>query len=208
LFDDVSLLFYSKNMNHLLLKTDNHLELARRLRRLTWVVRGLLMAAAPLVALEPIWLLLAPDSFLALGWGRGEPYAARVEAFRTAGVSAALAWRLAGASLVDVLVGLASIWQLWRLFAEYRQGRVFSARALQHLRRFGWSLVAVFAASPISEALFTIALSWDQGPGHREVAVSFTGNDYGLLLLALVFVTLARVMQEAARVAEENESFV
>jgi hypothetical protein len=181
---------------------------ARRLHRLTLIVRALLLIGAPLVLIEPLWLLFAPDSLMALGWGTGATYVERLKPALEAGVSNALAQRLSAASLVATVVWLAAMGQLWGLFAEYRQGRVFSARALQHLRRFGWCWVAVFFERPISEALFTIALSWDRGPGHRQVAVSVSSSDYALLLMALVFVTLAHVMQEAARASEENESFI
>ena len=182
--------------------------MARRLSRLTAIVRVLLLLGAPLVVIEPLWLLIAPDSLLALGWGTGATYAERLKPALEAGVSSALAQRLCAASLVATVVWLAAMGQLWGLFAEYRQGRVFSDRALRHLSRFGWSWVAVFFERPVSEALFTIALSWDRGPGHREVAVSVSSSDYALLLMALVFVTLAHVMREAARVAEENASFI
>lgn len=180
--------------------------LAGRLRGLARSVRVLAVLAAVVFAALPLLILAAPEWLMNLGLqpavGEAAWWLLRGEATATG------RWRLVAASLPLVAVGLALMWQLWSLFGEYLRGAVFSPRALACLRRFASLMVVLAVLEPVSRALNTVVLSWDRPPGQRVLQVTLTSNDYALLLGALVFVALARVMTEAARVAEENEGFV
>jgi hypothetical protein len=184
-------------------------ELARRLRRLAAWIRGLLLVGAPVIAAVPVCLLLAPEPLLALGWGSAGPCSQdAIPLLLKSGVTPAMGLRLSVLSLLPVGLWLLTMWQLWSLFGEYGLGRVFSPRALLALRRLGTCLLAMFAMQPLFTTLMSLALSWDRPRGHREISLSLGSDDYMLLLLALLLLALARVMQEAARVAEENDGFV
>ena len=182
--------------------------LATRLRPLTLLVRGLLVLGAPLIAAVPLWLWLAPESLLAVGWAEGTTCNADLVALIAQGVSPAMRWRLVAISVLPVGLGLLMLAQLWGLFGQYSLGAVFSSTALQRLRGLGWSLMALFFSQPVVGAMQSVALSWDKPPGHRQITLSFSSDDYVLLLFALLLLALAKVMQEAARVAQENEGFV
>jgi hypothetical protein len=195
-------------MQKTLTPSDNQVALAARLRPLTLLVRGLLVLGTPLMAAVPVWLWLAPESLLAMGWAQSTACSADLVALIAQGVSPALRWRLVGISVLPVGLGLLMLAQLWGLFAQYGQGAVFSPKALQRLRGLAWSLVALFCCQPVVGALQSVALSWDHPPGQRQLALSFSSDDYVLLLFALLLLALAKVMQEAARVAQENEGFV
>lgn len=180
--------------------------LAQRLRGLARTVRGLVLLAVPILVAVPVLLLVAPEWLLQLGMGQASGL--NLSYLAKGGVTLAARMRLAAASLPSVALGLALLWQLWALFGEYLCGAVFSPRALACLRRFGALLVALAVVQPLSQALMSVAISWDNPPGQRVLSIAISSNDYALVLGALVFVAIARVMTEAARVAEENEGFV
>ena len=69
-------------------------------------------------------------------------------------------------------------------------------------------MVALAVLEPLSRTLASVALTLDRPPGHRVLMLTLGTHDYALLMCALVFVAVARVMAEAARLAEENEGFV
>lgn len=201
-FDDDFLLFYSKFMAN----TPHQLALAVRLHRLARGVRALVLLAAPVLLAVPVLQAFAPDALAALGLGRAGGMDLRHLALGE--LTAAARLRMALVTLMPVALGLALLWQLWSLFGEYLRGAVFSPRALACLRRFAVLLVALAVVQPLAQALMSVAVSWDNPPGQRMLVVTVNSNDYALLLGALVFVAIARVMTEAARVAEENEGFV
>ena len=179
--------------------------LARRLQTLAWWVRGLALIGGLLIAALPAWLALAPGGALQPLQGLyGGEFTQLIRGELTSGAR----WRLAGVTLLPVSFALVALWQLWALFGAYLQGDVFGPRPVGCLRRFGWAMVALAVAEPLSRPLASVALTLDNAPGHRMLVVTLGTHDYALLMCALVFVAIARVMSEAARLAEENQQFV
>ena len=208
-FDSHFLLFYSKfRTTHRLPVTHSASPrpLTDRLRRLSRCVRMLALLAMPLLIATPVLVMLAPDVLLDAGFS--ELGGLGLRHLSQDGLTPAVRARMAAVTLLPVGLGLALMWQLWSLFGEYLRGNVFGARALACFRRFSTLLFVLSLAQPTAVALMSIAVSWDNPPGQRQLIVSISSNDYALVLGALVCMAIARVMTEAARVAEENEGFV
>jgi len=114
------------------------------------------------------------------------------------------------AAIVAVPVGVMA-WGLWHvreLFAEFAAGRVFTASAARHLQMFGASVLAQAPLGPLISVALTVALTLNQPPGQRMLAVAFSIHDYFALIVGGVLFAAASVMREAARIAEENAGFV
>jgi Protein of unknown function (DUF2975) len=179
--------------------------LAHRLRKLSWLVRLLILAGTALALWQPACMAWGEPALVSRVLGDSCGDLARL---LVGEVTPRIRLRLVAVSLPGTLLALAALWQLWRLFSHYGQGRVFGRAALAHLQRFGWLMVALALTGPLSHGLRSVALTLDNPPGQRHLVLSYSSNDYVLLLLALVFVAIARVMNEAVRVAEEHEQFV
>ncbi|MDR0201513.1 MAG: DUF2975 domain-containing protein [Delftia acidovorans] len=117
-------------------------------------------------------------------------------------------WRTALVSLLPVGCGLYALRQLWTLFGEYLQGRVFGMGAQGALMRFAWTVLAGALALPFTRALMSVAASMGNPPGQRFVTVGLYWHDGLLVLLGVVLVSIAHVMLQAQRIAEENAGFV
>ena len=174
----------------------------RALRRLVWLVRLLaLVGAAALLTVPAVfwadagWVQAAAPSMAGLGV---HPTVVDERA------------RLLGAlaSLPGVLLGLAALWRLWRLFGEYAAGRVFGAAAQRHLRGFAAALLASAVVTPFMRAAVGIALTLGNPPGQRVLAFTLSWNDYLSILCGAVLLAVALVMADAVRLAEDNEGFV
>jgi hypothetical protein len=194
-------MFYSKFMNSAIPSSEQ--PLAQRLRRLAAWVRGLALCGGLLIAALPLWLLAGTST---------EPiqnlYGGHLLSLLHGELTWAVRARLAAVTLLPVGWALGALWQLWALFGAYRQGDVFGSRPVGHLRHFGWAMVGLAVAEPLSTALASVAISLDNPPGQRMLAIGLGSHDYALLMCALVFVAVARVMAEAARLAEENAQLV
>lgn len=178
----------------------------QRLRRLSWGVRGLILAGSPFLLTVPVLLVLAPEWLLQIA--KGEIAGVSLRELLVGEFTLAARLRCMLVSLIPVGLWAAALWQLWQLFACYGRQQVFTVRAVGHLRRFSWALLVLAAVEPVSRALMSVAISWDNPPGKRMLMLTLGSNDYQLLLCAAVFVTVAHVMAQALRVAEENEQFV
>ncbi|NRF67622.1 DUF2975 domain-containing protein [Aquincola sp. S2] len=111
-------------------------------------------------------------------------------------------------SLPSVLLGLYGLWHLWRLFGEYKAGRVFGLDAQRHLRGFAAVMLASALLAPLLRAAVGVALTLGNPPGQRMLVLTLSWNDYIAILCGAVLLAIAAVMADAVRLAEENESFV
>ncbi|MBN8489343.1 MAG: DUF2975 domain-containing protein [Burkholderiales bacterium] len=180
-------------------------ELAGRLRGLSRAVRLLALIGMGALAALPPWIALGQGDSLDPLQGL---FGGHLLEMARGGITPAVRWRLALVTLLPVAAALLALGQLWRLFGAYRNGDVFGPLPLASLRRFGWAMTVLAAAQPLSTTLASVAASWDNPPGQRLIALTLGSNDYALLMSALVFVALGRVMTEAARQAREIEAFV
>jgi len=175
--------------------------LKQRLRGTTSFVRVLILLGGGALLASMTWTWISPERAIGeLSKIGGSSHIDRITL--EAQVLGAL-WTLLPLGIV--LLGLR---RLWQLFSEFREGRVFSARALASLRGFARCLVASAVVAPIYGAVLSVILTWVNGPGRRELSLQISSDDYTLLLLGVVLLAMSSVMTEAARVAEDNAGFV
>jgi hypothetical protein len=114
------------------------------------------------------------------------------------------------ALIIAVPVGV-MIWGLWHvraLFRDFADGRVFTGTAARHLRQFGISVLLQGPLGPLTATALALALSLGNPPGQRYLVLTLSINDYFAVIVGGVLVAIAAVMREAARLADENASFV
>jgi hypothetical protein len=118
--------------------------------------------------------------------------------------------RLIIAIIIAVPVGviLYGLFAVRALFAEFALGHVFTARSARCLQIFAATVLAQAPLGPLTTLALTSALTFGNPPGQRMVAVAFSLNDLFALIIGGVLYAAATVMREAARIADENASFV
>lgn len=171
------------------------------LRRHSQAARILIALGAVALLALPAAALLSPQDLSGqaeglLGMPPGQP------------LDLAARWRTALVSLLPVGCGLYALRQLWTLFGEYLQGRVFGQQAQHALMRFAWTVLAGALALPFTRALMSVAASLGNPPGQRFVTLGLYWHDGLLVLLGVVLVSIAHVMLQARRIADENAGFV
>jgi hypothetical protein len=172
-----------------------------RFQRIARFARALVLVGGALFVLDALATWIFPD--FAARMIRSAINVEIIGPFTTSTRVAYVLWDIP--SLAVILVALL---RLWQLFGEYLQSRIFSARALTSLRGFArWTLVAAFW-SPVYRAVLSVIVTWQNGPGKRELTINLSSDDYLLLLLGVVLLAISSVMAEAARIAEDNEGFV
>ena len=126
--------------------------------------------------------------------------------------SAHLLWvqRLAG-TLVDAVItgiGIAALLALARFGEHFSAGKGLSANAARLQLVLGRRLLWLAGAQLIYTPVVTLAVTLFNPPGHRLLAITITGNEVILLVAALVIFLFSRIMEEAARIAEENAQII
>jgi hypothetical protein len=104
-----------------------------------------------------------------------------------------------------------TVWALWSLrilFLRYADGEVFSPAALRALNNVAVALFASVVVGFVMHAPISALLTWPLGHGHRAISLNFGSGDVATMFIAGVVLVIARVMNEAGRIAEENAKFV
>jgi hypothetical protein len=125
-------------------------------------------------------------------------------------LSDAVPWPYRLGALVFSLAAVAlTVWALWSLralFQHYTKGEVFTPPALRLLNNVAVALFASVVISFVMHAPISLILSL--GIGKPQISLDFGSADVVTLFTAGVVLVIARVMNEAGRLAEENAKFV
>ncbi len=112
------------------------------------------------------------------------------------------------ASLAAIAPWMWGLWELRRLFLGYANGAVFTQQAAVHFGNFAMSLVLAGVAAPVAVTLLSLMLSALGVMVPGGVVISFSSNEIFAILLGALLRIIASVLRAAARLAEENASFV
>jgi hypothetical protein len=118
--------------------------------------------------------------------------------------------RVIAGAIVAIPVGVTifGLWHVRTLFREFAAGRVFTESAARHLQIFGASVLAQAPLGPLISAALLTGLTFANPPGQRMVGISFSIHDYYALIIGGVLFAAGSIMREAARIVDENASFV
>ncbi|HEY4944127.1 MAG TPA: DUF2975 domain-containing protein [Rhizomicrobium sp.] len=109
-------------------------------------------------------------------------------------------------SLAAVTLTVWALWSLRGLFLHYARGAVFTPTALRLLNNVAVALFASVVATFAMHAPISLILSL--GIHKPQISLDFGSGDLATLFTAGVVLVIARVMNEAGRIAEENAKFV
>lgn len=174
------------------------LSIARFSRRMAWLVTIVFWLLVPALAL---YVLLMPEQLPYHGW-------VAMAGLPPRPLPPLVALAVWGALTVASLPALWGLWSLKRLFEGYAAGAIFTVAAARHLHQCGLALVVAGLETPFCSMLLSAALSFDLPKGSRALVLSLSSNDLTLLVIGGLLLVIARVMGEAARIAEDNAGFV
>ncbi len=117
-------------------------------------------------------------------------------------------WGSLAAACLPFSLGLATLWLTRRLFLGYARGEIFAVAATERLGGIACLLLISVAADVLTRILAVLALTWENPPGQRQLAISLSSHDFGLAVLALLLMGVAWILGEAVRLAEDNRLFV
>ncbi len=175
---------------------------AKRLRSVSRWARVFSYAAGALMIFGLIWLWTDPDALSYHARGTiGLRQATIAPSPRSYWAAFALAW-------IPALLFVLAMIRLGTLFRAFGEGRVLIDENAASLLRVGWLLVACGAATPVVRALQSIAMTIDNPPGQRLLAVTLDPGVFAAMAAGAALIAFGHVLREAIRLSDENQSFV
>jgi hypothetical protein len=120
-------------------------------------------------------------------------------------------WHMLGAiaiSSIPLLVLVRGLQHLRTLFRTYARGAYFSVEAAVRLGKVGRSIALWVLVQFLTEPFLSFWLTLPRGQGQRLVALSVQSSDFVALFVAGCIVVIARILERASEVYEENRTFV
>ncbi len=171
----------------------------RRLSRVLLVFCGLGILVVALV--YPLsWIVLRTDSYRHL-WQIPEhiPLDAPGPALRLMGFA------VSGLLYGPILYGLA---QLWLVLRQFSRGVLFDRRNVRRLRHIGWAIIAVAAGDIATEILVPFVLTLTNPPDQRYLLIDCNDGDLLALFAGGVMLLIARVLDAAREISEDNAQII
>lgn len=107
-------------------------------------------------------------------------------------------------SLIPTSVAMYGVINLKELFKLYEKAIVFSERNVRCFRRLGYTLIYWVVANLIFVILISIVLTFNNTQGERMIVAQFGISDFGALIIGAVVVLVSWVMNEAAKLEDEQ----
>lgn len=172
-----------------------------RIRRASAIMRAL---ANLLIVLVPVACIVYWASFNSINWPPPNVLTGLVH--KPYGSRTLLAGFLASTLPCGLLVY--AIYQLRQLFGLYRDGEIFTSKNCACLLHLGYAMLAWLPVGMSFDAIVSLAVTLGNPPGQHYLAIGVHTMDIVVFLMGAVFVVLAWVMREGARIAEEQAQFV
>lgn len=113
----------------------------------------------------------------------------------------ALAWVPAAFFILAML-------RLGNLFRAFGEGRVLVDENATRLAQVGWLLAGFGAVTPVVRAAQSLALTFDNPGGQRQIAIMLDPGIFAALAAGATLIAFGLVPREAIRLSDENQSFV
>ncbi len=111
-------------------------------------------------------------------------------------------------NMIPMAIGMVGLFMAQLLFRGYRKGQIFTTGAAETLTCIGWSVVLLGPAYMLANTLTVLLLTMHSGPGARQLNLSMDEGDVFAIVFGLLIVVVGRILAEAAKIADENKSFV
>lgn len=116
-----------------------------------------------------------------------------------------------GALAICLPVALVTSYALLNLRSFFRHtshGQTFSRRALTGFKVFAWSIAALAVLVPLQGAALSAFLSWCAPGEGGQLQLALGSGDLTTLFVALVFVSVAHLLERACAQQDELDTFI
>ena len=93
-------------------------------------------------------------------------------------------------------------------FRHTSDGHTFSRRALSGFKVFAWSVTALAILAPVQGAALSAFLSWCAPGEGGQLQLELGSDDLTTLFVALVFVSVAHLLERACAQQDELDTFI
>jgi hypothetical protein len=115
---------------------------------------------------------------------------------------------MAGLAVLGMVPALYIMWHFRALFRRFAAGHIFTASATAHLFKAAKGMVLGGVIAIANTTFGALVLTANAPAGQHVFTVAVSSGQLAGILAGVIFVVMGWVMQEAARLSDENAGFV
>lgn len=108
-------------------------------------------------------------------------------------------------SSIPMMIQLFVFYCLIKLFKLYEIGKIFSLYHVKYIRNIGYALLMGQLIQPFYQFVMGFVLTRNNPHHYRYAKVTFTQNNVGILLIALLIILISWIMAEGYKLQEEQQ---
>jgi len=114
------------------------------------------------------------------------------------------------AALFAINLGLMfnGLMAIWRLCNHLERGDIFASAVGYNIRQAGFYALACSISQFFSRILAVIAVTINNPPGQRQLAITISSDMAMLLIVSGLLLAMGHIMIVAAQIDEENKEFI
>lgn len=111
-------------------------------------------------------------------------------------------------NMIPTAFSMASLIFLMQLFISFERLDIFAKRNVNILRKAGWALLLGQIFYPVYMALYSLALTFCNPVGQRNISIAFGGDQLKVTLIAIGILLVSWIFAEAVKLYQEQEGTV
>ena len=113
------------------------------------------------------------------------------------------------ADIISVSIIMLGLWLLSIIFKRYANGDIFVSENARDYERLGIILIIYnLLIKPLNGLLTTLAITLNNGIGHRFISLTFTGANAQGIFTGVILIIIAKLMLEASRLADDQKFII
>ena len=109
---------------------------------------------------------------------------------------------------IPLMIKAWGVFYLRRLFSQFSLGHYFIAENIAWLKKFAFSLLIVGVLNPVVLTIASVVLSINHPDGQKILSINIGSHDFALIFNALVFWSVAYILEKGKSLDDENKQFV
>lgn len=111
-------------------------------------------------------------------------------------------------SMIPFAIIMLGFYHLIKLFKLYELGKIFDLESIEHMRMGAFTVLIWLIADMVIYTLDVLVLTINNPAGQRILSLHFRSVHFSTLVVAIVFIIITQIMDEARKLKDENDYIV
>lgn len=110
--------------------------------------------------------------------------------------------------MLPLTITMVLLYCLIKLFRLFEQGEIFTLGVVSYIKKAAYVLLIGQALNPVYEFMMGLVLTLSNPLGQRLAKITFSHNNLGVILIALMILLISWIMAEGCKLSDEQRLII